>query len=146
MQMMSVLKYSPWFFTRLYGTSRFSSYRIWRSEASRVSSYWNNLDAIDHLKEEKPFFFFNNLEDFGASLVAQTVKNMPVVQETCVWSLGWEDPPEEGMASHCHILAWRIPWTEEPSRLQSMGSQRVRHNWVNKLIIDFQSVSGSTKD
>ena len=61
-----------------------------------------------------------------ASLVAQMVKNQPAMQETWVRSLGWEDPLEEGMATHSSILAWRIPWTEEPGRLQSMGLQRVR--------------------
>ena len=50
--------------------------------------------------------------------------------ETWVWSLGREDPLEEGMTAHSSILAWRMPWTEEPGRLQSMGSQRVRHDWV----------------
>ena len=67
-----------------------------------------------------------------ASLVAQLVKNPPAMQETTrvTWvpSLGWEDPLEKGTAMHSSILAWRIPWTEEPGRLQSMGSQRVRHN------------------
>ena len=56
-----------------------------------------------------------------ASLVAQLVKNSPAMQETWVRSLGWEDPLEKGMATHSSILAWRIPWTEEPGRLQSMG-------------------------
>ena len=50
------------------------------------------------------------------------------MQETWVQSLGWEDPLEKGKATHCSILAWRIPWTEEPDGLQSMGSQRVEHN------------------
>ena len=63
-----------------------------------------------------------------ASLVAQMVKNLPAIWETWVLSLGWEDPLEEGMATHSRILTCRIPWTEEPARLQSMGSQRVRHN------------------
>ena len=63
-----------------------------------------------------------------ASLVAQMVKNPPTMRETWVRSLGWEDPLEEGMAIHSSILAWRIPWTEEPGGLQSMGSQRVRHH------------------
>ena len=66
-----------------------------------------------------------------ASLVAQMVKKLPAMWETWVWSLGWEDPLEEGMATHSSILAWRIPWTEESGRLQSMGSQRVRHNGVS---------------
>ena len=56
-----------------------------------------------------------------ASLVAQMVKNPPAVQETWVRSLGWEDPLEKEMATHSSILAWRIPWTEEPGGLQSMG-------------------------
>ena len=56
------------------------------------------------------------------------VKNMPAMQETQVQSLGWEDPLEKALATHSCILAWRIQWTEEPGGLQSMGSQRVRHN------------------
>ena len=60
--------------------------------------------------------------------MAQMVKNPPAMQETRVQSLGWEDPLEKGMASHSSILAWRIPYTEEPGGLQSMGWQRVRHN------------------
>ena len=63
-----------------------------------------------------------------ASLVAQIVKNLPAMQETQVPSLGQEDPLEERMATHSSFLAWRIPWTEEPSGLQSMWSQRVRHD------------------
>ena len=52
-----------------------------------------------------------------ASLLVQMVKNLPAMQETCLWSLGWEDPLEKGMATHSSIRAWRIPWTEEPGRL-----------------------------
>ena len=65
-----------------------------------------------------------------AALVAQLVRNPPAVQETQVQSLGWEDPLEKGMATRSSVLAWRIPWTEEPGRgrLQSMGSQTVRHD------------------
>ena len=64
-----------------------------------------------------------------ASLVTQTIKNLPAMQEIWVWSLGWEDPLEEGMAHRPSILFWRIPWTEEPGGLQSMRSQRVGHDW-----------------
>ena len=60
------------------------------------------------------------------SLVAQMVKNLPAMQETWIQSLGQEDPLEKGMATHSSILAWRIPWTEKPGRLQSMGLQKVR--------------------
>ena len=63
-------------------------------------------------------------------LVAQMVKNLPAMQETQVQSLGWENPLEKGMAIHSSILAWRIPWTEESGRLESMGSQRVRQDWA----------------
>ena len=63
-----------------------------------------------------------------ASLVAQRLKHLTPVQETQVRSLGREDPLEKEMATHSSILAWRIPWTEEPGRLQSMGSQRVGHD------------------
>ena len=62
-----------------------------------------------------------NTSLFRASLVAQVVKNLPATWETWVQSLGWEDPLEEGMATHSSILAWRIQWIEEPGRLQSMG-------------------------
>ena len=60
--------------------------------------------------------------------MAQMVKNLPAVQETWVLSLAWEDPLEKGTATHSNILAWRIPWTEEPGGLQSMGSQGVRQD------------------
>ena len=59
--------------------------------------------------------------------MTQAVKNLPAMQETQVRSLNREDPLEEGMATHSSILVWRVPWTEEPSRLQSIGSHRVEH-------------------
>ena len=62
------------------------------------------------------------------SLVAQMVKRLTTMQETQVRSLGWEDPLEKEMAPHSSTLAWKIPWTEEHGRLQSMGSQRVGHD------------------
>ena len=62
------------------------------------------------------------------SLVAQRLKRLPAIQETWVQSLGQEDPLEKEMATHSSILAWRIPWTEEPGGLQSTGSQRVGHD------------------
>ena len=76
--------------------------------------------------------FFWNLEAF-ASLVAQAIKRLPVMRESQVRSLGWEDPLEKEMAIHSSIPAWRIPWIEEPGRLQSTGSQRVGHDWANSL-------------
>ena len=71
---------------------------------------------------------------FEASLVAQTVKRLPAVQETWVWSLGQEDPLDKEMPTHSTTLAWKIPWMEEPGRLQSMGSQRVGHDWATSLV------------
>ena len=64
----------------------------------------------------------------GTSLVVQMVKYPPTIRETRVQSLGWEDLLEKEMETHSSILAWKIPWTEEPGRLQSMGSQRVGHD------------------
>ena len=60
--------------------------------------------------------------------MAQTVKNLPTMQETQVQFLGWEDPLQKGMTTHSSVLVWRIPLTDEPGGLQSMGSQKVRHD------------------
>ena len=65
--------------------------------------------------------------------MSQMVKNLPVMQEIWVQSLGWEDPLRKEMATHSSILAWEIPWMEEPGGLQSMGSQRVGHDWATSL-------------
>ena len=67
---------------------------------------------------------------YWASLVAQLVNNLPAMGETWVWSLVWEDAMEKGTATHSSILAWRVPWTEEPGELQFMGSQRVGYGWA----------------
>ena len=72
--------------------------------------------------------FLETFSSTGASLVAQTVKNLLTMQSTWVLFLGWEDPLEKGMVTHFSNLPWRIPWTEEPGRLQSMGSHRVGHD------------------
>ena len=70
---------------------------------------------------------FQEVVWIGTSLVAQTVKRLSTMWETWVQSLGWEDPLEKEMAIHSSTIAWKISWTEEPGRLQSMGSQRVGH-------------------
>ena len=89
-------------------------------------------------------FFFFFLVNF-IEVVAQMVKNLLAVQETLVWSLGREDPLEKGMAAHSSILAWKIPWTEEPGGLQSMGLQRGKHERAsNTFIVCLQSVSISS--
>jgi len=81
----------------------------YQGDAGLVKSAW------------KHSFLWNFLNSLGASLVAQLVKNLPAVQETQVWSLGQKDPPEKEMATESSILAWKIPWTEEPGGLQSTG-------------------------
>ena len=85
-------------------------------------------------KELAPLIFGVYL---SSSLVAQMVKNLPAMKETWVQSLGQEDTLEKGMATHYSILAWRIPWTEKPGGLQSMGSQIVRHNWATNTFTSF---------
>ena len=72
-----------------------------------------------------------------ASLMAQMVNNLTAMQETLVQPLGWEDPLEKGMATHSSILAWRIPWTEEPGGLESMGWQIVRQDGAPTLSLTF---------
>ena len=81
--------------------------------------------------------------DTGAnsSLVAQMVNCLPAIQETRVWSLDWEDPLEKEMETHSSTLAWKIPWMEETDRLQSMGSQRVGHDWGTSLFLSLTGVN-----
>ena len=80
------------------------------------------FSELDSSKKGPPLF------SSGASLVAQRLKCLPGMRETQVRSLGWKDPLEKEMVTHSSTLAWRIPWREEPGRLQSMGLQRVRHD------------------
>ena len=79
-----------------------------------------------------------------ASWVAQLVKNLPAVQESLVWSLGWEDPLKESLTTHSNILTRRIPWTEESGRLQPMGWQRVGNDWATKHSTAQHFSSGSS--
>ena len=104
----------------------------------RVLKTFNRWECtINSLLPTDPLLYPSNL---GPRLIflpidqlAQMDKNLPAMRETQVWFLGQEDPLEKGMASHSSIPVWRIPWTEEPGGLQSMGSQRVRHNWVANI-------------
>ena len=73
--------------------------------------------------------------------VAQTVKHLPTKWETRIRSLGWEDLLQKEMATHSSILAWKIPWTKEPGGLQSMGSQRVGHDWATSLSLSLENQS-----
>jgi len=80
----------------------------------------------------KPAFSLSHFH--WASVVAQTVKNLSAMQEAQVWSLGWEDPLEKETATQSSILAWKIPWTEDSGGVQSMGLQRVGHDWVTNTL------------
>ena len=103
-------------------------------------SYWGREPWFCWLMwdGEKMKGFVSCLKTGGAFLVAQKVKNLPAIQETWVWALGWEDPLEKGMATHSSTLAWRIPWTEEPDGLQSMGSQ----SWTRLNFTASQATGG----
>ena len=85
-------------------------------------------DWTDRIKEQLKKISINISKNIWASLEAQTVNSLPAMRETRVRFLGREDPLEREMAIHSSTLAWRIPWMEEPDRLQSMGSQRVGHD------------------
>ena len=108
-----------------------------RNVFESVLMKWMNLEPItEWSKSERktPIQYINAyLWNLWASLVAQRVKRLPAVQETCVCSLGWEDLLEKEMATHSSTLAWRIPRTEGPGGLQSMGLQTVRHDWATSL-------------
>ena len=84
------------------------------------------------IRSGQPLFQFQPFSQYLAwtSLVTQVVKNLPATQETWVWSLGWEDALEKGMATYPSLLAWRTPWIGQPGRIQSLGSQRVGHDWA----------------
>ena len=100
----------------------------WTKEPDRLQSM--GVTRVGHDLATKPS---NHQWLIRTSLVGQMAKCLPTMWETRVPSLGWDDPLEKEMAAHSCTLAWKIPWTEEPGRLQSMGSQRVGHNWVISL-------------
>ena len=122
-------------------------HECWQSSSSTgYISHWlllcNSLhvyiSTASHSQGRKRYHYYRQ----RASLVAQLLKNLPALQETWVrslWSLGQEDPLEKEMATHSSTLAWKIPWTEKPGGLQSMGSQRAGHNWVTSLSFSFIS-------
>ena len=101
---------------------------------------WGSLRIIDVTSTQlivHNFVYFPQRIYHNLSLVAQMVKRLSTMLETWVRSLGWEDPLEREMAIHSRTIAWKIPWTEEPGRLQSMGSQRVRHDWATSFSLFF---------
>ena len=93
---------------------------------------WLGEGTRDRERGLRLLFFKGQAQLQAGSPGGSAVKNLPAMQETWVLSLGWEDPLEEGMTTHSSILAWKIPWTKESGRLQSIGSQRVRHDSRHK--------------
>ena len=114
-----------------FNLSQYQGLFQWVISSHQVAKYWNF--SINPSNEYSRLISFR----IWASLVAQRVKHLPAVLETWIRSLGWEDPLEKEMATHSSILAWRIPWTEEPGRLQSIVLQRVRHDWATSLSLSF---------
>ena len=155
----------------LFATPWLESARLlcpWNSPGKKTGVGYHSLfqqkDSLLHEPSGKPFiyylviyilyiyiFFFRffsiigyykALNIVGLPLVAQRVKRLRTMWETRVQSLGWEDPLEKEMATHSSTLAWKISWTEKPGRLQSMGSQRVGHDWVTSLSLLSCSMAG----
>ena len=104
---------------------------LWVYLSESISSFLKQGYKNCHLGSWE-VFHIKHLAQWG-SQVTLVLKNLPAnagsIRETWVWSLGWEDPLEEGMTTHSSVLAWRTPWTEKSGGLQSIGLHRVRHNW-----------------
>ena len=104
--------------------------RAWSNTPRRLDLTQRAIGVLEAVKKKVLFVLYKDV--FELPWVAQLVKNPPAMQETPVPFLGREDPLEKEMATHSSVLAWKIPWTEETSRLESMGSQRVGHDLVTK--------------
>ena len=105
--------------------------KYWTSLVTKRIKMWNILFPQIRKDINKIILLSKDARNW-ASLVAQVVKNPPAMRETWIRSLGWENPLEEGMATHSSILAWRIPRDREPGGLQSMRLKRVRYDWATK--------------
>ena len=147
-------------------TCRFESWTIKKAEGQRIDAFelwcWRRLLRAPwtarRSNQLRSSNFKYSLEGLMLKLKLQYVGHlmkttsllektlMPGMWETRVWSLGWEDPLEEEMATHSSTLAWRIPWREEPGRLQSMGSQRVGHDWATSLHYQAESVTSADQE
>ena len=129
-----------WFFLcRLVWSCKYVVFQFVSMWVTLILEYWTK-DFCGYIHVLLYRFFFLVMSFLGfwgfflrASLLAQSIKNLPAVQETWVRSLGWEGPLETEMATHSSILAWKISWTQEPGGLQSMGSQRVGHDWATNI-------------
>ena len=116
-------------------TSKISRYWLkWQKKQNgQLRKTYMGIFSIRSQTLEKIQLKLNNFYPVPwASLVVEMVKNLPAIRETWVQSRGWEDPLGEKMTTHSSILAWRIPGTEEPGKLQSMGLQTVGHDWATK--------------
>ena len=111
---------------------------------SQQTTAFNTQGKEEKIVLKDSELFAQMLISHRASLMAQMVKNLAAMRKTWAGSLGWEDPLEKGMVTHSSILAWRIPWTEEPGRLQSTGSQRVGH--TERLSLQFISFKKLPKE
>ena len=116
------IKLNIWF---LVLKQLFFSLVYWKTEHIGNEHTWQKNSDVRPLHQGQGLWLY--------IFVAQTVKHLPTMRETWVQSLGWEYPLEKEMATHSSALAWKIPWTEEPGRLQSMGSQRVGHDWATSI-------------
>ena len=116
--------------SKIYTRPCVHSSNFYNSQITLMSiDRWMLIDNMVYIHNVKLLRIKKNEVMPFASLVAQRIKRLPAMQETRVRSLCWEDSLEEEMAIHSSILAWRIPWTEEPGGPQSTGSQRVGHDW-----------------
>ena len=101
----------------MFTAALFTLVKMWKQSVYPLMGEWINKTSHTYIY----------------SLVSQTVKNLHAMRETWVQLLGWKNPLEKGMATHSSILAWKTPWTEEPGRVQSMRSQRVRHDCTTNI-------------
>ena len=107
--------------------------RVWLFATPWIAARQVSLSITNSRSSLKLTEHTSRLLGMLSTLLAQMVKRLPAMRETRVWSLGWEDPLEKKMAPYSSTLAWKIPWTEEPGRLQSMESQRVKQDWATSL-------------
>ena len=131
---------------------------IWSQTPREGAPYWTGLYSmackwqkpyskpLEQKKKKKKVIHWNGTRTAQGFLVAQMVKNLPAMQETRVWSLGQEEPLEKEMATHPSIIAWRIPWTEEPGGLQPLRLRRVGHDWVTNTHRTVYRTEGKAED
>ena len=118
-----------------YYLLEFAQTPVWAKSQWCYPTISSSVTPFSSCPQSLPASVFSNESTKHLSPVAQMVKCLPTMWETWVWSLGWEDLLEKEMATHSSILAWKIPWMEERGRLQSMGLQRVGHDWASFALL-----------